>query len=188
MLRKGYKVFEGSQPYDLNIVGIRSSRTLCNTFDDLLTVFYKNTEGQQIFQVFPATTDPGLYWLEHPMHVEGTAIILPGQYQGAYQLGLHRSYRALKQVGQMDYVRDANRDNRLDIAGLKRHRGVIGANIHRASPTGTSSRVDKWSAGCQVFADYADFEHFLLICEKAARYWGNRFSYTLLNETDLAHA
>lgn len=185
MYRKGYRIFNGAKPYDLNIVGVRSLSERPDSFDDILLVFYSNTEGQQVYMTFPITSDPGLYYLKRPMNVNGTAIMMEGQYRGAYMLGRHKGYRALRQVAPIDFVRDHDRDGKLDFNGARTERGIIGANIHRASPTGSSERVGRWSAGCQVFKSYLDFEVFILICEKAARYWSDRFTYTLLNERDL---
>src|SRR5256885_1739574 len=93
---KAYEVY--SRPYELNIVGIRSDSTVPNRFDDEVQVFYKNNLGQWIHYIFPATTDPGTYWLLSPMNPQGTAILMQGQYKGAYQIGLHRGkYYALVQ-------------------------------------------------------------------------------------------
>jgi len=62
---------------------------------------------------------------------------------------------------------------------------MFGINIHRASLTGKTINVNQWSAGCQDFADSGQFNSFISICEKAEKYWGKRFSYTLLNFSDL---
>jgi hypothetical protein len=48
---------------------------------------------------------------------------------------------------------------------------------------GTTKFIDKYSAGCQVFANAADFGTFMALCQKHSQLYGNRFSYTLLNET-----
>ncbi len=41
--------------------------------------------------------------------------------------------------------------------------------------------VDKFSAGCQVFANASDFEFFLELAEQHAKLYGNKFTYTLLD-------
>ena len=51
---------------------------------------------------------------------------------------------------------------------------------------GKSTRVDKWSAGCQVIADNDDWHTFLDICQTAREIHGNSFSYTLLESKDIA--
>ena len=65
---------------------------------------------------WPITTDPGLYWLENPMNVDGTAILAPGQYRGAYRIGKHRDdYQAVVQTGgEVAVYRDDDRNALLD--------------------------------------------------------------------------
>ena len=45
--------------------------------------------------------------------------------------------------------------------------------------------VDRWSAGCQVFASAGDFAKFMELVEKSAEEYGPSFSYTLLMEKQL---
>jgi hypothetical protein len=63
----------------------------------------------------------------------------------------------------------------------KKETGIFGIDIHRASATGTTKYVDKYSAGCQVFENADDFNEFIKLCERHANYYGNRFSYTLID-------
>lgn len=87
MKKKRYKVFENLKGHDLNLVGIRTSSIEANTFDDWLTVFYKFDNVWNSF-AFPATTDPGTFYRKEPLNVKGTAVMKPGQYRGAYKIGL----------------------------------------------------------------------------------------------------
>ena len=66
--------------------------------------------------------------------------------------------------------------------------GLYGINIHRATGRqgGTSTRVDKWSAGCQVIANNNDWHCFLDICQTAREIWGNNFTYTLIESRDIS--
>ena len=84
-------------------------------------------------------------------------------------------------------IRDANRDNILDYDGHE-ETGLFGINLHRANQYGRSIQVDKWSAGCQVFADSKDFAVLMALAREAAKAWGDRVTYTLLNERDFAGA
>ena len=63
--------------------------------------------------------------------------------------------------------------------------GVFGINIHRSNEFVKSNLVDKWSAGCQVFASPKDYATFISLCKKAVALYGNRFTYTLIDETEL---
>lgn len=179
--KNGYKI--NDRPYELNIVGIRSAITRPNRFDDEIHVFYKTSKLNWEYHRFKATTDPGTYWLKHPMNLYGTAILAEGQYRNAYRLGLHRGkYLALVQIGKVTVIRDFNRNNKLDFFSGVKGNGYYGINIHRASSTGTTKYVDKYSAGCQVFSNISDFNLFLTMCKKHRDLYGNKFTYTLIDQ------
>jgi hypothetical protein len=182
---KGYKLRSGE--YELNIIGIRNDSAQPNSFDDTLCVLFKDDYGDETLLCFPATTDPGLYWLLNPMNVNGTAIMCEGQYKKVYKLGLHRGYKALQQVGKIDFVRDNDRDRELDFNAAKKIHEVIYANIHRAAENESSTTVDKWSAGCQVIQK--GWQEFIDLCEKSCLVREeNSFDYTLLNLRDIIYA
>ena len=181
--KEGYKVFRRGS-YNLNIIGQRTASRFANVFDDFLHLVYKDDGDNWIHHTFNITTDAGTYYLENPMRVTGTAILVAGQYRSVYKLGLHRGkYTALVQRGgKVRVYRDSNRDNILDHDPESISEGYFGINIHRASAHRESTKVEKWSAGCQVFADPKDFAIFIAICEKAVTLWGEWFSYTLLED------
>ena len=179
----GYVVFENGD-YNLNIVGNRTADNASNRFNAFITCTYK-VDGEWVHKRWSATTDPGVYWRENPGRSEGTAILVPDQHRGCWKLGLHRgSYEALVQrAGSVKVFRDDNKDAILDMDPENTHTGRFGINIHRASSKRTSTQVDRWSAGCQVFADPDDFAEFINLCHrqvKAGR--GETFSYTLLED------
>ena len=189
---KGYKWFEdnNNKGYDVNIVGVRNSETkgrVTNAFDDCMTISYK-VEGEWKFYCFPCTTDPGTHWVENILNDRGVAILKPGQYRGSHKLRLHQGkYLALGQKKDVTVYRDNNRDGNYDLDESKTDTGIFGINIHRATGRagGKSTRVDKWSAGCQVIADNDDWHLFLDICQSAREIHGNSFSYTLLESKDI---
>ena len=190
---KGYKWFEdnSNKGYDVNIVGVRNSKTkgrVTNAFDDCITISYK-IDGEWQFHCFPCTTDPGTHWVENILNDRGVAILKPGQYRGSHKLRLHQGkYLALGQKKPMSIYRDANLDGKYDLIEESVREELIGINIHRATSRagGKSSRVDKWSAGCQVIADNDDWHEFLDICQAAREIHGNSFSYTLIESKDIA--
>jgi hypothetical protein len=177
---KGYVLF--TRPYELNIVGVRSKNTKANSFDDELHVFYKTGPLKWMYHIFKATTDPGTYWLENPMQTKGTAILAQGQYMNAYHLGLHQGkYKALVQQKPVAIIRDYDRNAWLDFLNGSKETGMFGINIHRALVQGKTKYIDKFSAGCQVFENTTDFDHFLRMCEKHQQLYGNNFTYTLID-------
>lgn len=193
---KGYTFFSGG-PYDLNIYGIRSKNSQSNQFDDVVGVIYEDSRGILRHKRYAATTDPGLHWLLNPLNVRGTAIMVPGQYRGAYRIGIHgRSsasggYTALEQKTPMRYVRDNNVNRKLDFSLYENPANTFSANIktniHRAHLTRLQSVVDRYSAGCQVIQKPEDFHELMDICKRALKYrWPNSFTYTLLEEGDFA--
>lgn len=177
----GHKVFRNPKnDYDLNIFGIRSKDTTPNSFNDVIGVFYM-WDGCWRGHFWSATVDPGQYWLENPMNAKGTAVLCPGQYRGAYEIGKHQGrYEALTQVNEVTVWRDPNRDSTPDRWG-KKETGFFGINIHKSGKV--STRIDRWSAGCQVFQREIDFEEFMDICRKQISIAGFKtFTYTLLDQ------
>jgi hypothetical protein len=181
LIGHGYRVFD--RPFELNIVGIRGKSTTPNIFNDVINLLYKDGTGSWQLYTFDATTDPGTYWLQNPLNPQGTAILKEGQYVGSHIIGMHRNkYLALVQRMPVTVIRDINRDGTLDFSG-KEDRGLFGINIHRAMQQGVTKTIDKFSAGCQVFSDAADFNVFMAMCEKHRQLYGNSFTYTLLHES-----
>ena len=183
----GYAYFtKGS--YNLNIIGIRSEHknNVTNRFDDCLIVTY-NTANSTCKQVYTITTEPGLYYMtKQLLSPKGTAILVPGQYRGCWELGKHNGrYKALIQKKPVKVYRDNNKDLIYDMEPETIQNGVFGINIHRSSEWFESKKIDKYSAGCQVFANPKEFTAFMRICEQQARIYGNSFTYTLINEKDL---
>jgi len=186
VLHVGGRVFTDGD-WNLNIVGIRTWKATANRFDDVLHCIYRE-RGQWVDRWWNITTDPGTYWLSHPMNRLGcAAVVADRQYPGVWRLGLHRGkYLALVQRDGNDIAvhRDDDRDSRVDYRDDNVQNGNFGINCHRATTrAGGSVRVDRWSAGCQVFADPGDFAAFIGICRRQQRERGwDRFTYTLLNE------
>jgi hypothetical protein len=184
MARKKYIIYQ--EPNKLNIVGVRANTAEPNSFDDTINVFYKNSGGSWQFKSYRSTTDPGTFYLNAPMNVNGTAIVIPGQYINSHQIGLHKGeYTALVQRGPIKVTRDFNKDSKLDFKSGREETGYFGINIHRATSSGTSTTVNKWSAGCQVFASSSEFAEFISLCQQHSSQHGNNFTYTLLEEADL---
>lgn len=180
----GGKVFTKGD-YNLNLIGIRNPQAQPNAFDDAMHVVYKEN-GRWIDRWWPITTDPGTYWLEHPMNEAGTAIVVADrQYRGVWEIGQHRGkYTALVQTGaKIAVYRDDDRDGKTDLDPDTIQEGYFGINCHRSTTrSGGSLSVDKWSAGCQVFQSPYDFSEFMDICQKQVALRGfQSFSYTLLN-------
>ena len=85
---KGYAWFTKGN-YNLNIVGIRSNNNnkVTNQYDDILVVDYNTGNGHKRV-CYTITTEPGKYYMQNLDNPKGTAILVPGQYRGCWQIGL----------------------------------------------------------------------------------------------------
>lgn len=178
--QNGYTLY--TEPYRLNIVGLRSDSVIPNRFDDEIHVFYTKHDGNWNYHIWPATTDPGTFWLNNPSYEQGTAILAQGQYLDSYAIGKHKGlYDALIQTKPITVIRDYDRDALLDFYNGERQTGIFGINIHRAESSGTTRLINKYSAGCQVFQDANDFEQFMTLCKQHRSRYGNSFTYALVD-------
>jgi len=183
--------------FNLNIFGVRSKVYDTNTFNDVVGLAWKYN-GEWTLKKYAATTDPGLYYFANPINQKGTHIMKEGQYRGAYATGKHQGkYGALIQVGPVDFYTDNDRDLVFDKTLVER--GIyIGANIHSVInssipdllaaplsyfPNKESSVVHKWSAACQVLANPRKYLEFMTYVYSSAKALGNKFTYTLFEET-----
>ncbi len=188
---KGYKWFndDANKSYDVNIVGVRNVATgkkVTNVFDDTITISFKDENGQWQFFAWAATTDPGkksmLEWNKMGI-TGGCARLLAGQWRTTWAIDKHQGkYDALCQrLSKVKVYRDSDFD--LEYDEDKITEGMYGINIHKAGQD--STWVENWSAGCQVFKRVKDFDVFMKIVRKASKIHGNKFSYTLLESTDI---
>lgn len=182
MKAKGYVVFDDdSKSFNLNIVGIRSESMVPNRFNDVIIAFWRN-DGRWSLLHMTATTLAGIPWMENPMNPKGCAILVPGQYRGAYMNGLHTGYPALVQSKPVVVYRDDDKDREYDMLASAKETGMFGINIHRAAAVGEVMEVGKWSAGCQVIQNPDEFAIFMEVIIRARQNHGNSFTYTLLSE------
>jgi len=181
--KKGYTIFTEMPSIlapNLNIIGLRAKPGTPNAFDDLICFLWQE-RGAWHLESWAATTDPGTYWLQNPMRVDGTAILCPGQYRGCWALGLHKGqYPALVQAKPDSFAvwRDGDKNVVPNFGGTVYH-DAGGINMHHAGEA--SLKVDKWSAGCQVFARTADYARAMDLIQQSAATFGPKFSYILLD-------
>lgn len=182
---KSYAFFDKGS-FNINIFGIRSNDLKINEFNDYMGVAYRDDFNNTNIQIFKATTKPGLYWLKNKLgNINGTAILIPGQYKSCWKLGYHKGYQALVQngIGIFKVWRDNDADGELDING-QIYKDVSGLNGHTTSFKNDIDMVGAYSAGCQVIQDDLDFNIFLSVIKKSTNNYGNTFSYTLLEQNN----
>ena len=190
MKSRGYVVY--TEPFKLNIVGVRNPNTHPEKFDDNMYVFWKNESNQWNGKEYVITTDPSTSYLNKPIGGNaGTAILAHGQYIDAYKLRTHTGYPALSQRGNLCIYRDYDRDSTLffDIDTIV-CKSTMGINIHRAKKggaddgQGNTENIGLYSAGCQVFQNYYCFLEFMDMCRKQVQLYGDGgFTYTLIDKS-----
>lgn len=159
------------------LIGIRSKEDKINEFDDHLYL----VDGDKLF-IFTGTTNPGVYWHQNFDNKKGVAVLKPGQYIDCWQLGKHRGiYTAWTQAKPVTVCRDNDKDNKSECNGVE-EKGLFGINIHRSSENAISKWIDKWSAGCQVFSNGAQYKAFIEISQQKVKQGTKFFSYTLLEQ------
>ena len=129
-----------------------------------------NNKGFDFFYGYNCQRQAHTLYPSHLWRNKEKNVLKPGQYRGSHKLRLHAGkYLALGQKKDVTVYRDNNRDGNYDLDESKTDTGLFGINIHRATGRagGKSTRVDKWSAGCQVIARNSDFKEFMDICRKA---------------------
>lgn len=189
MKKKGYAFFTTGY-YNLNIIGIRkdNKNAVNNKYDDVMVVIYKTKKGWST-HYYTITTEPGAYYMSKKLgNVKGTAILVPGQYRGCWEIGKHNGkYKALVQRKPVKVYRDGNMDDVYDMYPETINEGMFGINIHRSNEGFTRDTIDMYSAGCQVFNSPKEFGAFMTLCDKQAELYGNTFTYTLIDEKDLIY-
>jgi len=188
-----YKVY--TQPYFLNIVGVRNNNTNPTKFDDKMYVFWKNNNNKWVGRQYSITTDPSTKYLSKGgigtyKGKKSTAILPTGQYLDTWKVGYHRGkYKALTQSKDLCVYRDYDRNNIISFNIKDKDCGGFGINIHKAKDggaddgQGTTKTIGSYSAGCQVFANNGCFAEFMNLIQKQVDQYGTKyFTYTLLDK------
>lgn len=186
MRLNGMTVFK--QPFDMTLGGIRTLDNKSNTFNDWLFMLYHDAAGKLCGIIEPGTTDAGLYFRMNPMNVKGTAVIQHGkQYKGVYEYQNpkvdgkpgHKGQEAFRQIANMDYWRDVDRDDYLEFDG-KTETCINATNGHDMGTLGKN--VDQWSAGCWGSTQKVMDKFYALARLQREKGFGARFSYAMLHE------
>lgn len=182
---KGYSFYNSTLPdvINANIFGIRDRKGEMDAYCDYLGVIWRTRDGELKMRIWNASTKAGSYYFKNPMNGKDTCIIKEGQYKGAYQIGTYHGYKALRQIKPIQYYSDSNRNAVADYIESSVHTAIRQTHIHKS---GVDSKIVwNWSAGCQVFKRECDFKEFMGIIDKSAKYYGDTFTYTLFELSDV---
>ena len=187
--RLRYAFFDNNKPYNLNLIAVRNRSGSSDKFDDVLFVVFRDKDKEWEVRSYEITTEPGPRILRKPINEKGTAILVPGQYRSVYKIDTHggknRHIALCQRNGKVWVYRDDDRDGKPDEKLVMEH-GMFGINIHRHAREDEKEYVLGSSAGCQVFKSSRQFAQFMELCNQAADIYGNSFTYTLLEEKELA--
>lgn len=183
----GMKVF--TSPFSVTLGGVRTKDNSSNKFNDWLFASYYDKEGNLHSIIEAGTTDAGLYYRENPINIKGTAIIQHGvQHRGVYQYQNpkenpsqpgHKGKEAFKQIADMRYWRDVDRDKYIEFDGPVE----IDNNSTNGHDMGTTgNNVDKWSAGCWGAPEETMDKFYSMARIQIANDMGDKFSYAMLFE------
>lgn len=183
----GFKWF--TDKYKINSVFERVDFVATNKFTDFWHLCYTNESGVNLILTIPCTTKPGLKGsLLEPTTVSGitgTAIIeSPQQIIDGWEFNdtfkEFSEYPYFRQIGQVNYWRDGNKDLVIDKTNEQLHK-VFGTHWHRMSQNGTygSGLVNNWSLGCMGSPE-PEFEKILPLIRQAIKINGTKFTGTII--------
>jgi hypothetical protein len=179
MKSKGYWIARSPKMY--NIVyseGMNEDGTLnadtFNEWNDRRMVIRIAPGGQPEMLVNDqGTTEPGAFYTNRPMNVQGAARLAFGQYK-AWVIGLHQGKQpALVQREILRVHRDINKDgkrNSTDPIDIGKNFGV---NQHTTSMNKVPDFIGPFSAGCLVGRRYKSHLFFLKTVKSDVRYTMN---------------
>jgi hypothetical protein len=138
---------------------------------------------------YQITTVPSLaYYGKKPMNPKGVGIKLPGQTLYILQessLGSGTKYKMMVEGQPIAVGRYP-----IGVTKFESYKPAevftesCGMQIHRSSTKGVGICVGPWSAGCQVFADYAEWQDFIAKAEKEQMN-ATKFYYGLIQLDDI---
>jgi hypothetical protein len=184
MLRHDMWVSRGEKLYNIvYLEGVDADGTpnpdATDVWNDRRIVIEIASDTPKIIANWLATTEPGAYYINHPMNPGGAFRIAFGQYR-AWRFGRHgrTQYPALQQAGPVSGHRDTNKDGRRtgdpfvtgSDFGINQHHGWDMAN------------VGKGSAGCLVGQSIEDHQNFMdmLSCDRRQKVNSQYLWYTTI--------
>jgi hypothetical protein len=188
MKRKKYVLDRG--PGEVNIIYVEgmdpagtANPNEPNKWNDLRLVIRFERGKPKIIGSWAATTEPGRYFTEHPVHPAGVARIEFGQYK-AWQVGIHRNHEGLVQTGgDVSVCRDQNKDGLR--TGDRRDIGRFGINQHWGYDL---PEIDNASAGSLAGQSTTGHRDFMAIVKSDPRYQADPkhvFATTILRVFDV---
>jgi hypothetical protein len=182
---KNYTVYK--QTNLLNIVAMRNKDNgeISNKFDEVLYVFYMDTDNNWLLNEYSITTVPGLKRDTQNTQLPSNVNILAyGQYIDQCKLDYlngDSTNKCLKFIESAVY--ENRRTDRYIYSSLVKT-GDFNMLIRRSSTSGTSELVFDYSAnGEQTFKNSNQFSQFIKLCEEQSNIKSS-FTYTLCRQSE----
>ncbi len=154
------------------LVAVRSNADVLDAFDDKAYLFECKADGKKpdFKQVATCTThagSEGLKKYDTKYGLPGCAVLKANQIvYNSHVHGKHKGqYNAYIESKGFPYSRDKDRDGKAE-TNPPWLTNVIGANIHRASATKTSTINFNWSIACVVMNNPNEFDAFMAFMNK----------------------
>jgi len=166
------------------IIGVQSEEDTFDRFDDKFYVY----DGRDNVLNGTGTTNPGRRNLQefNDEKIIGAPIWKTDVwYQDLFKRGFHvggsgNKMRALRQVKEIYFYRDSNRNKESEELGKKFH-DIINVNMHGVSYSSKSiirNKIGYWSAGCQVWNNMDQYRKMIKMTWERDRF----VDYALLKE------
>lgn len=159
------------------LIGLRDeTNPQADQFNDFIGYATRDT-----IELFPGTTDPGLWWTYHQMAPpHGAAHYKNGFHKELFAEGWHFDQLALVQASDAAIWRDDNKDFKYTAGVDFEQKGSFGMNLHHAKG---SPKIYDWAGGCQVVQSAADHAKIMSAVRASQKYKANpkaKFSYLLV--------
>lgn len=203
---KNYKIYENV--YQLNIIAIRTQcqnigDKYTDEFVDKLYLLFKNQNNNWELKQYLFSTVPGVEFFQNGEKTNmkkyisssdslkfknGLPILAPSQYVDSYYMSEYKGEKALITIPGSNQLiwRDVDIDNYYTFNPnnyLNPEKSFTEITISKGYPGG--KKVGNWSEGDQVFSNSNNLKEFFDYCEKHKERYGNIFTYTLANISDL---
>lgn len=167
---------------EILLIGIRDdSNPMADQWNDLVGYATKD-----VIELFPGTTDPGVYWTFHQINPpHGAAHVVTGYHPNVWQVGMHFYWEALVQSGGPITIWRDDHNSFQQSADDPIQKGFFGIDYHHG---GDSPTIGQWSAGCQVTQSTANFAKTMAAVKGSQKFKANpkaTFSYLLVTKKDV---
>ncbi len=161
------------EPFEFNLVGIRTPDQTPWTFNDWITLSWGDDLGMIFFRRWRASTQAGVFWRGHPANSgAGEAHLQCGRYPDLWRLGRHRGRDfALMQRRKVKLwaTRKQRKTLSFDPAGR------FGANLHHHE-----GELYRWAPGAQVMKNKHELNELISIVQHCQTVKAQGCGYTLV--------